>query len=62
VKTAVRKNLSICEETEEASVAGEHEKVFKLRNDNMNEVKSGLRLGIGHTDYREHLHLILRHI
>ena len=54
--------MSICEETEEASVAGEHEKVFKLKNYNMNEVKSGLRLGIGHTDYREHLHLILRHI
>ena len=42
-------------DTEEPCVATENEKVFKLTNYNMNEVESGLRLGMGHTDYRDHL-------
>ena len=61
-KTIVRKNLLTNLETEEACVAGKDELVFRLTNRNINECKSGLKLGIGHTDYRDHLLLILRFI
>lgn len=49
-------------DTEESCVAGKQENVFKLTNKNINECNSGLKLGIGHTDYRDNLLLILRFI
>lgn len=61
-KTVVRKNLLANMDTEESCVAGKQENVFKLTNKNINECNSGLKLGIGHTDYRDNLLLILRFI
>ena len=49
-------------ETEESCVATKEENVFRLTNRNINECNRGLKLGIGHTDYRDHLLLILRFI
>jgi hypothetical protein len=61
-KTIVRKNLLANFETEESCVAAKQENVFRLTNININECNSGLKLGIGHTDYRDNLLLILRFI
>jgi hypothetical protein len=61
-KTIVRKNLLANFETEESCVAAKQENVFRLTNININECNSELKLGIGHTDYRDNLLLILRFI
>ena len=61
-----RRNLNLELSGEESgilpAVADSTDLVFKLNNYNVGDIKSGLRLGIGHTDYRDQMQLILRHI